>query len=64
MREPRNRTVVLPAAGGVLAAALLLPAAAAAMNLNGFLPARGEGAVAVSYTAESYDEFWAGETKV
>jgi hypothetical protein len=47
-----------------LAAVLMLPVSAAAMNLNGFLPARGEGAVAISYTAESYDEFWAGETKV
>ena len=64
MREPRNRRSVLPAAWAVLAAGLLLPGSAAAMNLNGFLPARGEGAVALSYTAESYDEFWAGETKV
>ena len=64
MSEPRNRRAVQPAAWTVLAAALLLPASAAAMNLNGFLPARGEGAVALSYTAESYDEFWAGETKV
>lgn len=64
MGEPRNRRAVLPAAWAVLAAALLLPASTAAMNLNGFLPARGEGAVAISYTAESYDEFWVGETKV
>lgn len=60
MNDPRDRCCFLP----VALAALLVPASAAAMNLNGFLPARGEGAVAVSYTAESYDEFWAGETKV
>jgi hypothetical protein len=64
VREPRNRRAVPRAVGVALAAVLLLPIAAAAMNLNGFLPARGEGAVALSYTAESYDEFWAGERKV
>lgn len=35
-----------------------------AMDLNGFLPGRAQGDVAVSYTAEGYDEFWVGETKV
>lgn len=37
---------------------------AAAYELNGFMPAAGEGAVALSFTAESYDEFWRGETRV
>jgi hypothetical protein len=43
---------------------LLLAPAAGALDLNGFLPAPGEGAIAFSYTTESYDEFWRGETKV
>lgn len=35
-----------------------------AMDINGFLPSRGHGDLAVSYTSEGYDEFWVGETKV
>jgi hypothetical protein len=35
-----------------------------ALDLNGFLPGRGQGDVALSYTTEGYDEFWVGETKV
>ena len=35
-----------------------------ALDLNGFQPEAGRGDVALSYTFESYDEFWAGETKV
>ncbi len=35
-----------------------------AMDINGFLPSRGHGDLAVSYTAEGYDEFWVGTTKV
>ena len=47
----------------LLAAALgALPAAA--LDLNGFLPAAGQGDLALSYTSESYDEFWVGTTKV
>lgn len=63
MRHPVNRTLALLAAGASLLAAFL-PASVGALDLNGFLPAAGEGTVALSYTAESYDEFWAGETKV
>jgi hypothetical protein len=33
-------------------------------DLNGFLRERGRGDVALSYTAESYDEFWVGDDKV
>jgi hypothetical protein len=47
--------------------ALMLAALGAplyAMDINGFLPGRGHGDLAVSYTAEGYDEFWVGETKV
>jgi hypothetical protein len=58
-----NRTPALLAAGASLLAAFL-PASVGALDLNGFLPAAGEGTVALSYTAEGYDEFWAGETKV
>lgn len=35
-----------------------------ALDLNGFQPEAGRGAVAFSYTFEYYDEFWVGETKV
>jgi hypothetical protein len=35
-----------------------------ALDLNGFFPAAGRGDVALSYTSESYDEFWVGTTKV
>ncbi len=35
-----------------------------ALDLNGFAPRRGEGAFALSYTAEGWDEFWVGKTKV
>jgi hypothetical protein len=49
-------------------AALLLAAGVAApaqaFDINGFMPARGQGDVAFSYTMESYDHFWVGETKV
>lgn len=35
-----------------------------AFDINGFLPGRAQGDVAVSYTAEGYDQFWVGKTKV
>jgi hypothetical protein len=54
-----RKTCVAVLAGLVLGAPM-----AAAMDLNGFLPAAGEGTVALSFTAEGYDEFWVGETKV
>lgn len=60
----RMRTPVPALAATALVLGLALPAAAPALDLNGFLPARGEGTVALSYTAESYDEFWRGDTKV
>ncbi len=44
--------------------ALALPAAAGALDINGFMPARGTGAMAMSATWEGYDEFWVGTTKV
>lgn len=31
---------------------------AQAADLNAFFPERGEGTVALSYTTESYDQFW------
>ena len=47
--------------------ALLLPLTAwpaGAFDINGFMPEAGRGDLAVSYTAESYDEFWVGDTRV
>jgi hypothetical protein len=35
----------------------------AALDLNGFLPRRGEGTVALSYTSESWEEFWVGTAR-
>ncbi|HEU4401943.1 MAG TPA: hypothetical protein VFT43_07540 [Candidatus Polarisedimenticolia bacterium] len=37
---------------------------ARAADLNGFLREKGHGDVAISYTAQSYDHFWAGTTRV
>jgi hypothetical protein len=48
----------------LLAGLALWAPRAEAMDLNGFLPARGEGAVALSFTAEGYDEFWVGDLEV
>lgn len=45
-------------------AVLLAGSPATAFELNGFLPAAGEGNVALSFTSEGYDHFWVGETKV
>lgn len=43
---------------------LVLPGApATATDLTGFLPDEGEGALALGYTDESYDEFWRGTEK-
>lgn len=47
-----------------LAACLAVSAPALALDVNGFLPEAGRGAVALSYTAESWDEFWVGEMEV
>ena len=48
----------------VIAGLALGPTMAAGLDMNGFLPAKGEGTVALSYTAEGYDEFWVGDVKV
>lgn len=58
-----RRSTVFPA----LAAAALAGLSAApafAFDLNGFLPSRGHGDLAVSHTFEAYDEFWVGKTEV
>jgi hypothetical protein len=43
---------------------LAVSSTARATDVNGFLEPAGEGVVVVSFTAESYDEFWAGANKV
>ena len=50
--------------GAMLGLAALLTASAAHAQGNAFLPARGEGAMAISHTFESYDDFWRGEDEV
>jgi len=45
-------------------ASLSLANPATATNLNGFMPEAGHGDLAISYTTESYDEFWVGEMEV
>lgn len=54
-----SRCLLLTAAGLVAGAA-----AAGAIDINGFQPQAGVGEVALSYSFESYDEFWVGEQKV
>jgi hypothetical protein len=51
---------------GVVAMALAMVAAlpASAQNINGFLRDDGEFDVALTFTAESYNQFWVGDTKV
>lgn len=51
---------------GVVCIALAVVAAlpASANNINGFLRDKGEFDVALTYTSESYDQFWVGDTKV
>jgi hypothetical protein len=53
------KTCVAVVAGLALGASM-----AAGFDMNGFLAAKGEGTVALSYTAEGYDEFWVGDVKV
>lgn len=47
-----------------LGVALATAPATEALDLNGFFPAAGEGDLALSFTSESYDEFWVGNEKV
>jgi hypothetical protein len=58
---PRNlgRCVLALAAVGGLAGW-----SAGAQEFNGFFPARGQGDAALSYTHESYDQFWVGTAKL
>lgn len=51
---------------GVVCVALAVVAAlpASANNINGFLREKGEFDVALTFTSESYDQFWVGDTKV
>ena len=63
------RTAELRLPHRALAAALVVAATASvapcmAQDINGFLRDAGELDVALSYTGESYDRFWVGETKV
>jgi len=58
----RTRSVRTAALALFLAAGAAVPAAA--LELNGFLPGKGQGAVATSYTTESYDHFYRGERLV
>lgn len=62
MRRPER--VVGKLAGALMALASIVPLPASAYDTNGFMPEAGRGDLAVSYTAESYDEFWVGDTKV
>ncbi len=64
--HPRNRPRARagPPLGAALAAALAVAAPARALDLNGFMPERGDRTLALSTTAEGYDHFWMGSTKV
>jgi hypothetical protein len=62
--SPGTRARRLRAAlvGGAIAG--LVPAIAAATELTGFLQPAGKGALSITHTFESYEEFWVGDTKV
>ena len=63
MSSPARSRIPRVAAASLLLT-VLTAGGAAALDMNGFLPPRGHGAVALSYTTESYDHFWRGTTKV
>lgn len=50
--------------GAAVIVAWMAAPAADAYDMNGFMPAAGEGAVALSFTVEGYDEFWRGDRRV
>lgn len=58
----RARCRVVAVAAG--AAVGLAPIFAGATELTGFLQPAGEGALSITHTFESYEEFWVGDTKV
>lgn len=62
MRRPERNLCRL--VGAVLALAWIAPLPAGAYDTNGFMAEAGRGDLAVSYTAESWDEFWVGTTEV
>jgi hypothetical protein len=43
---------------------VLLAAAVSAIELNGFMPGKGRADLAISYSRDTYDHFWAGQDKV
>ncbi len=61
--SPRLVPRLAPALVAALAAAAA-PPSLAATSIDGFFPERGDGDLVLSYTAESYDEFWVGDQKV
>ncbi len=44
--------------------ATFIPAASSAADLNGFVREKGHGDVALSWTSQDYDHFWAGTARV
>lgn len=48
----------------LVVALAVMAAPAAALDINGFMPAKGGGAAAFTVTLEGYDEFWVADTKV
>lgn len=63
MRRAR-RTIRLTPALLLSVLSLSLYDAARAMDMDGYIFPKGKGAVALSFTSQSYDHFWAGTTKV
>lgn len=62
LRGGRRRTACV--AVPFLAIFVLCPVASSAVDLNGFFPAPGDTQIALSYSSESWDEFWRGNQKV
>lgn len=64
-RRPSTPVAATVHAGLALVAGLLFATSpAAALDLNGFQPERDHGSAALSYTSESYDQFWVGDQRV
>jgi hypothetical protein len=64
MQRARRAIHQFAVASITMAAVSCVCSVARAGDLNGFLPEKGHGDVALSFTSEGYDKFWVGGTKV
>lgn len=59
-----SRTTKILGTAVIAMTAWVLSTPILALDLNGFVREKGHGDVAISFTAESYDEFWVGSMRV